>query len=273
MKELLSIAQRFSMKARVVLMLGMALSLGIPTASAQSLKDRFKKAAQKVGKQTKETVVSTVLPKHAQTAAKTAGKAGKKSSASKTAKSGGSTVNIPSNHAALFAALGTPVDAKLGRTSVSVSKPPKDESKQPAWNDARPSVDLLDNKSLVAEFVLLEDCIVSRYVSPSGPIAVRFGIVSDELQARVRALDRFTQLIEDLPYDDEDVDQAFIDSANRTLASSLKAKSYQVAIRSSIAPIIDMKGSSLTDRSISYFKKYDYANAHKRLTQWDPDKK
>lgn len=38
------------MKARVVLMLGMALSLGIPTASAQSLKDRFKKAAQKVGK-------------------------------------------------------------------------------------------------------------------------------------------------------------------------------------------------------------------------------
>lgn len=51
------------MKARVVLMLGMALSLGISTASAQSLKDRFKKAAQKVGKQTKETVVSTVLPK------------------------------------------------------------------------------------------------------------------------------------------------------------------------------------------------------------------
>lgn len=263
------------MKARMALVLGMALSLSAPSASAQSLKDRFKKAAQKVGKQAKETVVQTVVPKEVKTATKTTSKAGKKTTASKSTKSGGSTVNIPLNHNALFAPLGTPVDAKKGRTSASVTKPPKEESKQPAWNDARPSVDELDNKSLVAEFVLLEDCVVSRYVSPSGPIAVRFGIVGAELRARVRALDAFAEACEDLldTYADDDVDQSFIDSANRTFASCLKRDSYHRVVRSSIAPIIEMKGCELGGRTVSYFKKYGYANAHKQLTQWNPDKK
>lgn len=270
MKGLLSITQRFTMKTRMALVLGMALSLSAPNASAQSLKDRFKKVAVKVGKQAKETVVHEV-----KTTAKPAAKTGKKPSAPRGAKSGGSTVNIPSNHGTLFAPLGTPVDAKKGRTAASVSKPPKEESKQPDWNDARPSVDELDNKSLVAEFELLENRVVSRYVSPSGPIAVRFGIVSDELSARVRALDRYAELLNDLPdtYDDEDVDQSMIDNANRTFASCLKSKGYQIVVRSSIAPIIEMKGCMLNARTVDYFKKHGYANAHKQLTQWDPDKK
>ncbi len=264
------------MKARMALVLGMALSLSAPSASAQSLKDRFKKTAQKVGKQAKETVVQTVVPKEVKTATKTTSKAGKKTTtSSKSTKSGGTTVNIPLNHNALFAPLGKPVDAKKGRTSASVTKPPKDESKQPAWNDARPSADELDNKSLVAEFELLEDCVVSRYVSPSGPIAVRFGIVGDELRARVRALDGFAELCEELPdtYADEDVDQSFIDSFNRTFASRLERDSYQRVVRSSIAPLIEMKGCQLNERTVAYFKKYGYANAHKQLTQWNPDKK
>ena len=164
MKGLLSIAQRFTMKTRMALVLGMALSLSAPNASAQSLKDRFKKAAVKMGKQAKETVVQEV-----KTTAKPAAKTGKKPSASRGTKSGGRTVNIPSNHGTLFAPLGTPVDAKKGRTAASVSKPPKDESKQPDWNDARPSVDELDNKSLVAEFELLEDCVVTDMYRPAAP--------------------------------------------------------------------------------------------------------
>lgn len=259
----------------MALALGMALSLNAPTATAQSFKSRLKKVAQTAGKQAAEAAVESVVPKEVKTATKPASKTGKKPSATRGAKSGGSTVNIPTNHGALFAPLGTPVDAKKGRTAASVSKPPKEESKQPDWNDARPPVDELDNKSLVAEFELLEECVVSRYVSPSGPIAVRFGIVGDELRARVRALDRYAESVSELPdtYADEDVDQSFIDSANRTFASCLKSRGYQIVVRSSIAPILEMKECQLNGRTVNYFKKYGYANAHKQLTQWNPDKK
>lgn len=56
----------------MALVLGMALSLSAQNASAQSLKDRFKKVAVKVGKQAKETVVHEV-----KTTAKPAAKTGK----------------------------------------------------------------------------------------------------------------------------------------------------------------------------------------------------
>lgn len=77
----------------------------------------------------------------------------------KHAKSNSASTDLPETHTALFAPLGEPAKAEYGTKSVTASKPPKEESKQPDWNDVQTFVYELDNKNLVEEYLILDECL------------------------------------------------------------------------------------------------------------------
>lgn len=272
------------MKAHAIILLGLAAFLmGTPGASAQSFKEKLKKATEEVGQQVKKEVAE-------KTSRKVQGKSTAKSSADKpTAKSrqGSSqsaakaaTTDLPKTHTALFAPLGEQ-DAKYGSKSVAVSKPPKDETKQVAWNDSRVSPWEFDNQSLVDEFLLLNELIESRYFTATSPAFFPYCDVKDELNARIDMLVNLVALYNETQIDYKTreqegagyEDQWVIDLDHHQLSNILKRREYHALVRSSIAPLFTMKGTWIDDDVKKYFDAHGgYENAHKaELTVWDPD--
>ena len=266
------------MKAHTILLLGLGiLAFGTSDTSAQSVKERFKKATEKVRQGVKKEVSKI-------TSGDTSGSSsGAKSSSGKSkggaqAKGSGSTVNIPDGHTAFLAPIGDPENAKHGTKSVKPVKPPKAESKQPDWNDARTSVYELDNKSLVDEWAMLDELIDSRYLDPNSPASFRFRSVWDELEARRKAMERMVELYNECQSNYADGDAGWIDQGNRALAGQLKTAPYKRLIRSSIAPLfkdVNGKGCFSNDEAKEYFDAHGgVENAHKgKFTVWNPDAK
>lgn len=243
------------MKTSAILIgLSLLILSGTPDASAQSFKERLKNAVKKV----EQKVVPQKLPQHHDT---TAG-ANDKNVNNRT-----SAVLFGENHTALFAPVGEPVDAKWGIKSVGTVKPPKEEAKQPDWNDARPSLLELDNKSLVEEYLVLYDCMESNYVSHSGPIACRYFETLRELDQRTEVLNKMVEHYNEANSfninDDEDkywADQEI----NWIIRNVLNVGAYKRLIRSSLAPLFTLKGSFIEDSTREYFDAHGgYENAHK----------
>lgn len=267
------------MNVRTILILSFVALMGAPNASAQSFKDKFKKAAEKVGQQVKQEVskktseqtskASGKTSKSSQTSTKTTRKS------STTQQTGGNTTSaaLPATHTALFAPLGTPVDAKYGTKTVKAVKPPKEDVKQPDWNDSRTLVYELDNQSLVEEYLMMEECLDTKYISPSSPAVFRHSVLVDELAARAKALDRMVEIYNEAKDYETDGDEGFADMERKRLAEILKSRPYQTVIRSSIAPLFNVKGKNVIGSSTkAYFKANGgYENAHKaKWTVWNP---
>lgn len=175
------------MKARVIIIFGLASLLGMPSVSAQSFKEKLKKATEKVGKQVKQEVSKKKSPKKSSKKSKNTSDLEKRRKAIVGKEKDievGTTAKLPYTHTALFAPLsqkGT-VNAKWVTKSVKATKPSKDETKQPDWNDAQTTAYELDNKSLVEAFVLMDKCFESGCFSNSSPASFRWGSAS----ARIR---------------------------------------------------------------------------------------
>lgn len=294
-------------KAHAILFFGLTAFLACgPAASAQSFKQKIKKATEEVGQQVKQEVGQHIKQEVAEkiqgktqekASGKIQGKSPAKSSADKSAASksavsssrqGGSqsaknkavTIDLPQTHTALFAPLGEQ-DAKYGSKSVPVSKPPKEETEQVAWNESRVSAWEFDNKSLVEEFLLLDECMESRYFTATSPAFFPYCDIKDELNARIDALEEMVEQYNEAHYEyavrkQEGAgyeDQWVIDLAHHNLARVLQKREYHALVRSSIAPLFTMKGTWIDDGVREYFEAHGgYENAHKAdLTVWDPD--
>jgi hypothetical protein len=257
------------MKARVFLILSLAVLMGTPNTSAQSFKEKFKKVTEKVGQQVKQEVKNSGK-KSDNTSNRN--KETPKRQGNQHAKDKTSTVNLPETHTAFFAPLGEPVDAKYGIKSMKPVRPPKEETKQPDWNDARTHVYELDNQSLADEFQMLDDCINSGYIDATGPASFRYHNVKDELVNRADALNKMVNLYNEAKDEYDSDEQGFIDLNNNRLAAHLKGRLYQTVIRSSIAPFFTLKGNWISNEAKTYFKAHGgYENAHKaNWTVWNP---
>lgn len=285
------------MRAHAILILGLAALMVAPDASAQSFKEKLKKATEEVGQQIKQEVKQQIKQEASKRAPeKTPAKSAAKPSVKKTITvpssqgssqpAGGqaTTVKLPEIHNALFAPLGAPADPKQGVKSSSVTRPPKEDAKQPDWNDARPYVDELDNKSLIEEFVLLNECLNSGYIDSNSPVAIRyFNQVQREFTNRMEVLERMVEYYDQTKTDyvsDYGLDAAAVnDNNHRMLASILKQDVYKRTVRSSLAPFFELKikdGDSwftcFNEETRKYFAEHGgYEDAHKKMTIWDPD--
>lgn len=277
------------MKSAITLILAMAaISFWTPDAAAQSLKERFKQAAEKARSKVKEEASKIISGVTSGTTSggtsSSASSSGSSSDFSSTASgilstksvNGNETVSLPDSHTALLAPLGKAVNSKYGTKSVKPVKPPKDETKQPAYLDKLPNILELDNQSLFDERDMFYKLLFEEgYLDPSGPCVHRYSQIQSEIETRWRPLKRFVEAYLDckFAYAEQEPDKAWIDSYNRALARILKDDAYRVVIRSSIVPYITYDdGNSWSDE---YFKLHGgYENAHKaKFTVWDPDAK
>ncbi len=255
----------------------MAVLIGSPDASAQSFKERLKNAAKKVEQKVEQKVASKKSDNTS-----SGGKEQPKSSYNATLGTGtysgkdkATETLFGKDHTALFAPVGTPVDAKYGTKSVTPVKPPKEWAKQPDWNETRTFVYELDNKSLVDEFVMMCECRDSGYIDPLSPAYSRHGQLLDELSDRTDALNIMVENYNDAVFeyarfitgeDDENewlVELHYNVVYNRVLAS----RAYHTLIRSSLAPLFSLN-DYIKDFIEDYVKVYfdahgGYENAHK----------
>lgn len=255
------------MKSRVVLMCLVGLVAITTDASAQSLLDKVKKAANKaaqevVQKATKEVKQKVINNKQ------TDGKPTDKASSGKDSQSVSShTLPFPEKNTALFAPLGYPCDPLWGTKPHTLSKPPREETKQPDWMDARPAEPEYDNASLVKAYKMLKECLETKYFGMTSPAAFGLFNVEKELTARCNALDDmvkyYTMVMdeyENLSYDDGLDHGALLEQAKSYLCNALKNNHYKSTIRTSIAPLKEY----LRWETVEYFEKHGgFENAHK----------
>lgn len=260
------------MKARAILIFGLAALIGMPNTSAQSFKERLKKATEKVGQQVKQEVSKKAPEKKSDNTSSSEKKGVQKRNDNQQSKDKTPTANLPQTHTALFAPLGEPVNAKYGIKSVTPVRPPKEDAKQPDWNDARTHVYELDNKSLTDEYLMLNDCIKSGYIGSTSPASFRFHNVKDELIARTETLNRMVNIYNEAKDNAEDGEDGFADLERKRLAAYLKGRLYKTLIRSSIAPFFTLEGNWISNETKTYFKTHGgYENAHKaNWTVWNP---
>lgn len=241
-----------------------------PNASAQSFKDRLKGAVKRVKQEVKQDVKQEVVKQVTKNNPKI------KSVTTSTSKGNlpaviNNTSSSPfgANHTALFAPVGKPVDAKWGTKTVTPVKPPKEDVKQPDWNDSRTYVYELDNKSLVDEFLMLDKCMETKYINPTGPASFRYHNVLDELVERTKVLNTIVEYYNeanDLANDDEN--SAFADEYVKHILGLLRRDSYKRMIRSSLASFSTLNKVSgknfINDETLTYFKAHGgFENAHK----------
>ena len=259
------------MKARTVIVLGLAALFWTPDASAQFLKNALKKAATKVGQQVKQEVTQKVGGKTETTQPATK-KATKKGSTARQTASNATSACWPANHTALFAPIGPAIDPKCGTKTVKATKPPKEDAKQPDWNDARVYADELDNQSLVEEYVLLNECMESKYIRPTSPAAVRLNSVLDELAARMEILNKIVEAYNEAEDHAKDGEDGFADLQRKRMAGFLQKRAYHTLVRSSIAPFFTFQSTLFNKATIDYFKAHGgYENAHKaNFTVYNP---
>lgn len=247
------------MKLRTIILFSLVGFIGgVQTASAQSFKDRFKSAVNKVKQEVKQEVSKT----------KSVGTSSLKGKLPVMTNSSSSLFGA--NHTALFAPVGTPTNAKYGIKKVTPVKPPKEDAKQPDWNDARTYVYELDNQSLVDEYLMLEKCMETKYINPTGPASFRYHSVLDELVDRTSKLNQMVEYYHeanDAANDEDEVAFAneFIDLL---IGKVLKQDSYKRMLRSSLAPFATINKLSgknfMESETMDYFKKHGgIENAHK----------
>ena len=247
------------MKLRTIILFSLVGFIGgVQTASAQSFKDRFKSAVNKVKQEVKQEVSKT----------KSVGTSSLKGKLPVMTNSSSSLFGA--NHTALFAPVGTPINAKYGIKKVTPVKPPKEDVKQPDWNDARTYVYELDNQSLVDEYLMLEKCMETKYINPTGPASFRYHSVLDELVDRTSKLNQMVEYYHeanDAANDEDEVAFAneFIDLL---IGKVLKQDSYKRMLRSSLAPFATINKLSgknfMESETMDYFKKHGgIENAHK----------
>ncbi len=258
------------MNALTVIVLCMVVLVSTTDASAQSLKDKFKKKTEKVTRQVKQEASKKLSSKKSDKTLK--------QSSNKIIQNNTSLPNSLKNRTALFAPITTKgqIDAKHGIKSIKAEKPPKDETKQPDWNDNRTNLYEMDNKSIVEEFLILHECMESKYLQPTSPAAHRYFEVKRELWNRVETLDRMVEHYNEFKdfYTEGD---GFDEGESKLMESLLKTGTYQRVVRSSIEPFfIHHKGIDLEffveKQTKAYFEAHGgYVNAHKvKWTVWNP---
>ena len=284
------------------IVLSVALLAGAPYASAQSFKGLFKKAAekatqkavqkveQKVEKKVEQTVqegVSKITSKSSdsdnrsnsqsnnQSSSRSTGASASStkstssssarstsSTSSNSAEGATSTVRLPKSHTALFAPLGYPTEASYGTKSVKPLMPPRAAADQVAWSDKLPLVFDLDNKSLVDEYVMLDDCFNDGYFATLTPAHWRYDEhVKGELYARVGKLDELVKQYNEAldEYNSSDPQWVINDTHNR-IAGILESREYKTLIRSSLVPLAKYMSADTK----AYFAAHGgYENAHK----------
>ena len=189
------------MKTRNILILCTAFLVSMPCADAQSFKDGLKSIGDKIGKQIVKTTQSVknqttgskpTTSKPATQKPTTQKPTTQKPAASKTSDRDKAlqkqydammgnvpemedekpTVKLPDEHTALFAPLGYPVEAAYGTLTVKPSMPPQSPDAQVNWSEKQPNILNLNNKSLVDEFLLLDDCFKNGYFKTLTPRAI-----------------------------------------------------------------------------------------------------
>lgn len=259
------------MRARTIIVLGLAAFFWTPDASAQFLKNALKKAATKVGQQVKQEVTQKVGGKTeaAQPATK---KTAKKGSTTKKTASNAVSATWPTNHTALFAPIGPAVNPAYGTKTVKATKPPKEDAKQPDWNDARTYVYELDNQSLIEEYILLNECLMSKYIRATSPATFRLHSVMDEMVARADILNKIVEAYNEAEDHAEDGEDGFADLERKRLAGLLTLPAYHRVVRSSLTPFFTFQGSTIKKETEDYFKAHGgYENAHKaKFTVYNP---
>ena len=182
------------------------------------------------------------------------------------------TVKLPDEHTALFAPLGYPVEAAYGTLTVKPSMPPQSPDAQVNWSEKQPNIFNLNNKSLVDEFLLLDDCFKNGYFKTLTPAHARYENVEGELYARANELNKLVELMAEArsEYGSESP-QWVINGLHDKIASILEGNKYKTLIKSSISPFFTVKGL-INDETKEYFQKHGgYENATKvTMTKWDP---
>ena len=276
------------MKTRNILILCTAFLVSMPSADAQSFKDGLKSLGDKIGKQ----IVKTTSSKPTTSKPTTSKPTTQKPAASKTSdrdkalqkqydammgnvpemEDEAPTVKLPNEHTALFAPLGYPVEAAYGTLTVKPSMPPQSPDAQVNWSEKQPYIFNLNNKSLVDEYLLLDDCFKNGYFKTFTPAHARYENVGDELYARANALNKLVELMAEArsEYGGESP-QWVINGLHDKIASILEGEEYKTLIKSSISPFFTVKGL-INDVTKEYFQKHGgYENATKvTMTKWDP---
>ena len=152
--------------------------------------------------------------------------------------------------------------------------PPREASDQVNWSEKQPNVYELDNQSLVAEFLMLDDCFADGYIKTLTPAHWRYDeIVKGELWARVGALNKMVEQYNEAKEEyGADTYQWVINGIHNKIASVLDSREYKTLIRSSLTPLFSLKDKWISDETKAYFNAHGgYENAHKaNWTVWDP---
>ena len=271
------------MKTRNILILCTAFLVSMPSADAQSFKDGLKSLGDKIGKQIVKTTSSKPTTSKPTTQKPAASKTSDRDKALQKQydammgnvpemEDEAPTVKLPNEHTALFAPLGYPVEAAYGTLTVKPSMPPQSPDAQVNWSEKQPYVFKLNNKSLVDEYLLLDDCFKNGYFKAFTPAHARYENVGDELYARANALNKLVEFMAEArsEYGGESP-QWVINALHDKIASILEGEEYKTLIKSSISPFFTVKGL-INDVTKEYFQKHGgYENATKvTMTKWDP---
>ena len=271
------------MKTRNILILCTAFLVSMPSTDAQSFKDGLKSLGDKIGKQIVKTTSSKPTTSKPTTQKPAASKTSDRDKALQKqydAMMGNApemedeapTVKLPNEHTALFAPLGYPVEAAYGTLTVKPSMPPQSPDAQVNWSEKQPYIFKLNNKSLVDEYLLLDDCFKNGYFKAFTPAHARYENVGDELYARANALNKLVEFMAEArsEYGGESP-QWVINGLHDKIASILEGEEYKTLIKSSISPFFTVKGL-INDVTKEYFQKHGgYENATKvTMTKWDP---
>lgn len=252
------------MKTRTAILVSIAVLLGAPYASAQSFLGKLKKTVKNAVKQEVNDKVTDKTTKVVKTTTGKSTSATSSKADTKTRSTGSTSSSLPADHTALFAPIGQAVDSKYGTKTVKAERPPKDETKQPDWNDARISVYELDNKSLVEEYLLLDECLNNKYFRATSPASARYSAVLDELSQRTKALEKMVDYYNEASDYEADGDTGFAKENYKLLAGILKGRPYKTLIRSSVAPFFTSERELIKKDVATYFNAHGgYENAHK----------
>ncbi len=267
------------MNTRGFIAIGLALLIGAPVANSQSFKDKLKKAAKQVSELV-EDATSSQQTSRQQSSSQQNKKTTTSTSRSKTSSRTTTekpTINLPSEHTALFAPLGYDIDATWGVKSAKPSTPPKDAPSQVAWVEKQPYLNTLDNQSIAALHDHLKELFDDGWFATLTPAHAFMENACIELSARCIALNNLVAGCEKAQsaYNNPGEPQWVIDMYNEAVAKVLRSDAYKTLLRSSIAPLFTCKTSYINDETKKYFAAHGgYANATKaKMTQWDPSPK
>ncbi len=282
------------MNTRGLIAISLSLLLSAQIANGQSFKSKLKKAVKQVTEvvedatktqQTNEQTTSTAKSRTTTSTTKSRATTGTTRSGSTTSASRSKTsattskptINLPTQHTALFEPLGYAVDATCGVKTAQPSTPPKDAASQVNWVDKQPYPNTLTNQSLAASFEHLKDLFDDGWFQTLTPAHAYMERISDEFYGRCKVLNDLANGCNEAisMYNDSEEPQWVIDHYNEGIAKTLRSDTYKTLLRSPLAPLFTSKNSTISDDTKKYFSEHGgYQNATKvKMTQWDPSPK